>query len=107
MSLAPLPSFFNSGSHFFHLRLPFCFLRFLHRLPGISIFPHSLFTKRAVPSPVICISKERQLNYGRESVEDFLDWYAVPFGDFSKRKEILTRLGNIDNSTKKNRLAED
>jgi hypothetical protein len=31
----------------------------------------------------------------------------VPFGDFSKRKEILTRLGNIDNSTKKNRLAKD
>jgi hypothetical protein len=51
-------------------------------------------------SPIICISKERQLDDRRERVKDLFDWYTVALGDFSEGEEVLARLSYIDNSAK-------
>jgi hypothetical protein len=106
LSFASLRSLVDSGSHGSHLCLAFRFLRFLHRLPRISILLHSLFAKRAVPSPVICISKKWQLDYGRKSIKDPFDWYGMALRNFGKGEEILTRLSNIDDSTRTNTLTK-
>jgi hypothetical protein len=73
-------------------------LRLLHRLFRISEFLHSLLSQQAVPSFVICVSEERELDDAGEGVEDFLDWDLVPFCYGGEGEELLTGFGDVDDT---------
>jgi hypothetical protein len=51
-----------------------------------------------VPSFVICVSEERELDDGGEGVEDFLDWDLVPFCYGGEGEELLTGFGDVDDT---------
>lgn len=51
-----------------------------------------------MPSFVICVSEERELDDAGEGVEDFLDWDLVPFCYGGEGEELLTGFGDVDDT---------
>jgi hypothetical protein len=93
-----LCSFLHIGPHSFYLCLSVCLLRPLHCFLCLPVLPHSPLPKRTVPSSIVCVAKQRQLDDGREGVKDLLQRNFVAFRDSSKGEEFLACFCYVDNS---------